>query len=84
MPNDSTTPTDTSLAAAALARRSWELTPDRAARTAPQRAALEQRFLDEADGDPEVAQQIRKAYYIRLSALALRARRRAAAKAVGE
>lgn len=81
MPSN-TTPTETSLAAAALVRRSWELTTDRAARMAPANAGREQRFLDEADGDPEIAQQIRKAYYMRLSALALRARRRAAAQAV--
>jgi len=85
------TPLDPSTAARALVRRSWELTTDRAARTAPLRAAMEQRFVDEADGDPEVAAQLRKAYFMRLHALALAGRRRAAAaraaetaKAVGE
>lgn len=57
---------------------SWGQTVDRTARTAPARAALEQKFLDEADGDPVRAAHLRKAYYQRLalkSAAARRARR---------
>lgn len=71
--------------AQALARRSWELTPDRRARTAPARAAMDQRFLDQANGDPELAVRLRRAYYSHLSVLSVAARRRAAAaKAVDE
>lgn len=59
---------------------SWGNTTDRTARTAPARAALEQKFLDEADGDPVRAQHLRKAYFQRLalkSAAARRAKRQA-------
>lgn len=55
---------------------SWANTEDRAARTAPARAALEQRFLDEAGGDPVRAQHIKKAYYARLALKSAQARRR--------
>lgn len=56
----------------------WASTTDRTAATAPARAALEQKFLDEAGGDPVRARHLRKAYYQRLalkSAAARRARR---------
>jgi hypothetical protein len=61
---------------------SWANTPDRTARTAPARAALEQKFLDRADGDAVRAEHLRKAYFARLalkSAEARRARRAGAA-----
>lgn len=57
---------------------SWANTIDRTARTAPARAALDRKFLDEADGDPVRAAHLRKAYFQRLalkSAAARRARR---------
>jgi hypothetical protein len=54
---------------------SWANTPDRSARTAPGRAALEQRFLDQAEGDPLRAASLRKAYYKRLALKSARARR---------
>jgi hypothetical protein len=44
------------------AHASWARTRDRTARTANGRAGLEQRFLDEADGDPVRAKHIRKQY----------------------
>ena len=44
---------------------SWANTKDRAARTAPARAALAQKFLDAADGDPVRAEHLRKAHYAR-------------------
>lgn len=55
---------------------SWANTKDRAARTAPARAAQEQRFLDEADGDPVRAAHLRKAYFQRLAMKSAQARRK--------
>ena len=49
------------------AHTSWANTTDRTARTAPARAALEQKFLDEAGGDPARAAPLRKAYFQRLA-----------------
>jgi hypothetical protein len=44
-------------------------------RTSNGRAALEQKFLDEAGGDPKRAESIRKAYYARLAFESAKARR---------
>src|SRR5215472_748602 len=49
----SLTPSERSLRAAAGSHASWGRTADRAKRTAPARAALDQKFLDQADGDPQ-------------------------------
>ena len=57
------------------AHLSWAKTSDRTARTAPARAALEQRFLDEAGGDPVRAAHLRKAYFQRLALKSAAARR---------
>jgi hypothetical protein len=46
------TPTEKSLAAQMAAHESWAQTLNRSARTANARAALENRFLAEAGGDP--------------------------------
>lgn len=54
---------------------SWANTKDRAARTAPARAALEQKFLDEAGGDARRAAHLRKAYFQRLALKSAEARR---------
>jgi hypothetical protein len=59
---------------------SWANTTDRAARTAPARAALDQKFLDQADGDPVRAAHYRQAFYQRLALKSAQARR---AKRVG-
>lgn len=59
------------------AHSSWAATPDRSARTAPARAALEQRFLEQADGDPVRAQHLRKAHFARLALRAAVSRRKA-------
>lgn len=56
---------------------SWARTADRTARTAPARAALEAKFLAEADGDPRRAEAMRKAYFARLALKSAQARRRA-------
>ena len=49
------------------AYESWARTPDRSARTAPARRALEEKFLRENGGDPKRADAARKAYYLRLA-----------------
>lgn len=67
---------EASLAASALAHRSWAATPDRAARTANGRAAFEQRFLDLSGGDPVRAASLRKAYFLELALKSASARRR--------
>lgn len=58
---------------------SWANTKDRTARTAPARAALDAKFLAEADGDPVRAEHLRKAHFQRLAAKSAEARRRKAA-----
>lgn len=60
---------------------SWGNTLDRTARTAPARAALNQKFLDAAGGDPVRAEHLRKAHFKRLALLSAQARR---AKAGGQ
>lgn len=56
---------------------SWANTADRTARTAPARAALDQKFLDEAGGDPVRAEHLRKAHFARLALKSAQSRRRA-------
>jgi hypothetical protein len=70
---------DRALAGSIGAHVSWANTKDRAARTAPARAALEQKFLDAADGDPVRAAHLRKAHFQRLALKSAQARRRAKA-----
>src|SRR4051812_20488901 len=65
------------LAARIAAEVSWANTTNRPARTAPARAALWQKFLDQADGDPQRAQHLWKAHFARLALQSARARRRA-------
>lgn len=57
------------------AHESWANTVDRTARTAPARAALEQKWLDQAEGDPQRAASLKKAYYARLALKSAQARR---------
>ncbi|MDQ6849427.1 MAG: hypothetical protein M3070_05515 [Actinomycetota bacterium] len=56
---------------------SWANTTNRTARTAPARAALDRKFLEEAAGDPVRAAHLRKAYFTRLSLKSALARRKA-------
>src|SRR5262245_2281216 len=65
------------LAAQIRAHESWAQTGDRSARTAPARAALDQKFLDAAGGDPERAAHLRKAHFARLALKSAAARRKA-------
>ena len=73
-------PTD--LLKSAAAHESWAATTDRTARTAPARAALEAKFLEQAAGDPVRAGHLRQAYYLRLAAKSVAARRKHKATAV--
>ncbi|UIJ34503.1 hypothetical protein [Allobranchiibius sp. GilTou73] len=59
------------------AHQSWANTSDRAARTAPARRALDARFLAEAGGNEERAEQLRKAHFQRLALKSAQSRRRA-------
>jgi hypothetical protein len=68
-------PTD--LLKSAGAHESWARTTDRSARTAPARAALDAKFLEQADGDPVRAEHLRKAYFLRLADKSARSRRKA-------
>lgn len=68
-------PTD--LLKSAGAHESWARTTDRTARTAPARAALDAKFLEQAEGDPVRAAHLRKAYFLRLADKSARSRRKA-------
>lgn len=68
--------TERTLRAQIAANTSWGLTTDRAARTAPARDRFNQRFLDQADGDPLRAESLRLAYFQRLALKSVKARRR--------
>ncbi|HEY3546325.1 MAG TPA: hypothetical protein VGK17_09555 [Propionicimonas sp.] len=63
------------LRAQVAAHSSWAATPDRSARTAPARRALDQKFIDQAGGDLARAESLRKAHYARLALASVRARR---------
>ncbi len=67
------------LAASIAAHESWANTKNRTARTANGRAALDQKFLDQADGDPVRAAHLRKAHFARLALKSAQSRRKAAA-----
>ncbi len=76
--------TEARLHAQAAAYQSWAMTEDRAARTAPGRAARDAKFVALVDPegrltDPELAERValaRRAYFSRLSLAAAQARRR--------
>ena len=65
------------LRATIAAHTSWANTSNPTARTAPARAALEAKFLDQADGDPVRAGHLRKAYFARLALKSAQARGKA-------
>lgn len=64
-------------AARASAHASWAKTSDRSARTAAARAGLWQKFLDQADGDPDRAEHLWKAHFARLRLKSMQAMRKA-------
>jgi hypothetical protein len=72
-------PGDRTLVASIAAHESWAKTTDRTKRTAPGRAAMDAKFLEQAGGDPVRAEHLRKAYYKRLALKSAQARRRKAA-----
>lgn len=82
------TPVERSLQARIAAHESWARTPDRAARTAKARAAMESKFSRLVDPDgllsPEErayrADQARKAHYTRLALRSAQSRRRRSAR----
>jgi hypothetical protein len=63
--------------------KSWANTANPSARTAPGRAAFEQKFLDQAGGDPVRARHLRDAFYADLTLKSVQARRRAKKAARG-
>lgn len=65
------------LVASIAAHESWAKTSNRSARTAPARAARDQKFLDAAGGDPVKAANLRKAHFQRLALKSAQARRKA-------
>lgn len=71
------TPSQRRLFASELAHLSWAKTENRTERTANARAKFEQRFLDQAGGDPVKAAHLRKAFYANLARKSAAARRRA-------
>ena len=58
------------------AHKSWFKTPNRNARTANARNEFENRFLALADGDPQRAESLRKAYYLELAKKSAESRKR--------
>lgn len=58
------------------AHESWANTPNRTARTAKARAALDAKFLEQAEGDPVRAEQYKKAHFARLALKSAVARRK--------
>lgn len=71
------TQSERQIAASIAAHESWAHTSDRRQRTAPARAALEAKFLAQADGDPVRAEHLRKAHFKRLALKSAQSRRRA-------
>lgn len=76
-PESGAPPSELSLANRANAHMSWAHTENRSARTAPARAALDAKFLEQAGGDPVRAEHLRKAFFTRLALKSARARRKA-------
>jgi hypothetical protein len=68
--------TERQLIASQAAHESWANTTNRSARTAPARAALDAKFLAQADGDPIRAEHLRKAHFARLTLKSIASRRK--------
>ena len=71
------TPDERTLVARIAVHSSWANTADRSARTAPARAAFDQKFLEQAGGDPVRSAHLRKAHFARLALKSAQARRQA-------
>lgn len=70
------TPAERILRGRIAAHDSWAHTEDRPARTAEARRAFDNKFLEEAGGDPVRAEHLRQAYFARLAFKSAQARRR--------
>lgn len=68
--------TERQLIASLAAHESWANTTNRTARTAPARAALDAKFLEQADGDPIRAGHLRIAHFQRLALKSAQSRRK--------
>lgn len=68
-------PSERRIRAQISAHTRWANTEDRTAATAPARAALDAKFLEQAGGDPIRAAHLRKAHFARMSLASARARR---------
>lgn len=77
MSSHTETSSERRLRSSIAAHESWANTENRSARTAPARRALEAKFLEQAGGDPQRAESLRKAYFQRLALKSAQARRRA-------
>jgi hypothetical protein len=73
---DITTPEGRRLRAQIAANERWGQVEDRTAATAPGRAAFEQAFLTQANGDPVRAASLRRAHFLRMAAKSAATRRR--------
>jgi hypothetical protein len=73
----SLSPAEARLRASIASHTSWANTEDRTARTAKGRAALDQKFLDQAGGDPVRAEHLRKAHFLKLALKSAQSRRKA-------
>jgi hypothetical protein len=71
------TPSERALLGQIGAHASWARTSDRTARTAPARAARDQKFLDQAGGDPVRAAHLRKSYFAKMALKSAQSRRKA-------
>lgn len=69
-------PAEVSLGMSMASHLSWANTTDRTARTAKARATFQQKFLDEAEGDEQRAESLRKAFYRKLALQSAQTRRR--------
>lgn len=74
------TPSEDKLAASIAANMRWAKETDHTAATQPARAALDQKFLDEAGGDAKRAANLRTAYYQRIALKSAVARRKKGAE----
>jgi len=74
--HNSLTPAERALRAQIAAHESWANTEDRPARTAKARRAFEDKFLEQAGGDPRRAEHLRKAHYARMQLKSAQARRK--------
>lgn len=70
------TPSESRLRSQIAAHESWAQTPDRTARTSNARAAMDAKFLMQAEGDEARAASLRKAHYARLALKSAQARRK--------